>query len=209
MLAPATFALLSLLAVEPRLALDLRLSPPLALASQHEQAPPDLAPPLFPDPPAPRSIGGATVRAALGFVVGDLLAAGFVTVGISQMAFSCVMGCDGNDDDSAGALIAAGGLTWLFVSPALAVRFARGGGQGSFAKAYWLAFLLRAAAAASLALDEPGVAIVAATELVLAPLVIAKVLDATADDWRNPEVEPVAALAYATPERDPAGPRGR
>jgi hypothetical protein len=160
----------------------LRLVPPLTL-SQPAGAPapaPDLALP----PPAPARRGSQALQVLLasgGMFLGDSIAATFFMLGVISLMGEMFEGDTSSRTDT---IFLLGVGTWLFLPPALGIAGAKAGGAppGRGWRAYGLTFVLRlAVAAAFVGLAERdqerfAVPVVAATELVVSPLVIVRVL---------------------------------
>jgi hypothetical protein len=184
---------------------------PLSLRTQGA---PEYAPPL---PPAPAEEGihvraGVVVAASAGIFLADVVTASVVLLGLVTTiddAFEGRRPSSGTD-----MLIAAGLAGFVFLPPAAGVWGARiAGARGDAgARAYWLAFLVRAAGMLAVAsiphAAESGIAgaLFVTTDLVVAPYVIARVL---AGAPPRPAANPAPALAFALPVRDPALPLGR
>lgn len=182
-------------------AAHLRLVPTLSLSQ--EAGAPAAAPDLSPGPqgPGPRPFPvGQLLLSSGGIVLADGLVATLLLV-TAISAWS-----DAMSDERSGTtepLLAITVGTWLLLPPALGVAGARLGGAppGRGLAAYWLAFLVRlggSVAAAALAdKDRGGLAgaTLAATDLVLAPLVIVRVLGGAAPPGPGPVLASPAQLA--------------
>ncbi len=178
---------LQLLGAAPAIpAAHLHLVPALTLAQ--EAGAPAAAPDLSAGPPGPERRplpAGQLLLSSGGIVLGDALVATVLLLGAIS-AWSDAM--SGDESGATDSLLAIGVGTWLFLPPALGVAGARLGGapHGRGMSAYWLAFLVRLgggiAAAALADRDRGGLAgaTLAATELVIAPLVIVRVLGGAA-----------------------------
>lgn len=201
MVASTALALLAL-AAEPRLAVDLRLSPELALRLERQSGAVDLASPSAADARPGGIRAGAVVRASLGIALGDVISLALMLPAFADSCFleSC------SPPAWVGPLFIAGLGSYLFLPPAVGVWFARSGSPGErTTRAYWLSFLVRIGALAAASAGPVGPFLYLGAELLAAPYVIARVL---ATPPAAASGQPLAA-SHATPERDPAAPRGR
>lgn len=202
---------LQLFGAEPARVPALHFIPPLALSSEHAR--PDLAVPLpWAESPEVHVRVGAVAAASAGILLADLATATVMVWGLSCFVEGLFEGGASCDAGSGILLMLAGTAGFLFVPPAAGVYGARLAGEQGDAgrRAYWIAFAVRLAsmlAASSLSSLNEAAATAAfvATEFVVVPYVIARVLAAAP----RPTPGPAPTFAVATPERDPALPLAR
>lgn len=194
---------LQLLGAPAAAAPALHLVPPLALSLEvpGAPAPPELAPPLPRAGPSPWARAGQHALSSGGLLLGDGIAASVFILGYIVLVGDLLRGDTSGDD--AEALLLVGGVTWLFLPPALGVGGARLGGapRERGAAAYWAAFLLHLgttiAVAAAADRGHGGLAGAAfvAGELVVTPYVILRILDGGAPAAAEPGLPSPAARA--------------
>jgi len=187
---------------------DLHLVPPLALAQAGADA--GAAPDLSPrEPRQPRAAGTAAgfgwgVSSSLGFLLGDVVAGAMAALGMIAILGDIY---DGSGTASEGvALLLLSVPTWLFLPPELGVSGAIRAGAPPDARrrAYWTAFGVRLAGMLLASLvgrnaSDLGTAAIIATDLVVAPWVVVRVLQGAAARPVEAPLPSPAALARPVP----------
>lgn len=185
----------------------LRLVQPLALAQAG--AVPASAPDLSVRPPGAARRPSQAKQALLssgGVLLGDAVAAGIFVLGIASLMGDLFEGGTSSETEE---LLLLGVVTWLFLPPALGVGGATAGGASPerWSGAYWVAFLLRlgggvaVGALANKDRDTLAIPLLLATELVVVPLAIVRVLGGGAPPGPAPGPALASPAQLAVPMR--------